>query len=98
MIIDSIVSRTPIDKGWSGDKKYCVITADGTKYLLRISPMERMERRKGEFARMQQVAALGIPMYLPIEFGICDEGVYAIQSWIEGSDAELVIPNLSEKQ
>ena len=37
---------------------------------------------------MGEVAALGIPMCLPIEFGICEGGVYAIQSWIDGTDAE----------
>lgn len=95
MIIDRILTRQPINKGWSGDKKYCVTTKNGETYLLRISPPERLERRKQEFRRMQQVAALGIPMCLPIEFGSCDEGVYTIQSWIDGADAETVIPALS---
>ena len=98
MIFDTIISHTPIDKGWSGDKKYCAVTADGTKYLLRVSPVERMEGRKAEFERMQQVASLGIPMCLPLEFGICPEGVYTVQSWIEGSDAESVIPSLPQQE
>ena len=93
-----IVSRVPIEKGWSGDKKYCVNTDNGSKYLLRISPMERLSRRKQEFARMGQVAALGIPMCLPVEFGICDEGVYVIQSWIDGVDAETVIPAMPARR
>ena len=98
MIFESIVSRTPIDKGWSGDKKYCVTTAAGEKYLLRISPAERQARRQAEFARMQTVAALGIPVCRPVEFGVCDEGVYALQGWIEGADAEAVIPALPEEK
>lgn len=98
MIYERIVSQIPIEKGWSGDKKYCVTTADGGKYLLRISSADRFERRKREFERMQQVAALGIPMCLPFEFGECAEGVYAIQSWIEGRDAEAVIPTLLSQQ
>ena len=99
MIYDAIQSRTLIDKGWSGDQKYCVTTDDGKKYLLRISPIERLERRKREFERMQQVAALGIPMCLPLEFGTCPEGVYAIQSWIDGVDAEGAIAAMPrEKQ
>ena len=96
MIYDTIVSRTPIDKGWSGDKKYCVTTSQGERYLLRISPAERLERRKLEFERMQLVAALAIPMCLPIEFGVCDDGVYSLQGWIDGIDAESVIPTLPE--
>ena len=98
MIYHTIVARMPIEKCWSGDKKYCAVTVDGTKYLLRLSPVERLERRKAEFERMQQVAALGIPMCLPLEFGTCGEEVYAVQSWIEGLDAESVIPTLSEEQ
>ena len=98
MIYDSLISRTPIDKGWSGDQKYCVQSACGKKYLLRISPMERAQRREGEFQRMQQVAALGIPMCLPVEFGVCDEGVYTLQSWIGGSDADGVISKLPLRQ
>lgn len=99
MIFDTIVTRTLIDKGWSGDRKYRALTADGAKYLLRISSMERLQRREGEFRRMQRVAALGIPMCLPVEFGICREGVYTIQSWIDGKDAEEVLPALpAERQ
>ena len=97
-IYQNIVSKTPIDKGWSGDEKYCAVTADGQKYLLRISPAERRMRREAEFQRMQKAAALQIPMCMPLAFGDCDQGVYTIQSWIEGDDAETVIPGLSRKQ
>ena len=37
-IFDGIVFRTPVDKGWSGDRKYKAVTADGTAHVLRISP------------------------------------------------------------
>ena len=36
---------TEIQKGWSGDKKYCVVK-DDTKYLLRISPKNKYKYRK----------------------------------------------------
>ena len=98
MIYDTICAWLPIEKGWSGDKKYCVTTTDGGKYLLRISPAERLERRKREFERMREVSALGIPMCRGVEFGTCDQGVYTIQSWIEGLDAERIIPTLPEEK
>ena len=97
MIYDTIIHRIPIEKGWSGDKKYCVTTKDGGKYLLRISDSGLYDRRKREFQRMQQAAALDIPMCLPVEFGICAEGVYSIHSWIDGTDAEATLPKLSEQ-
>ena len=87
-IYQNIISKTPIDKGWSGDRKYCAITADGQKYLLRISSIDRLERKQREYEKMSEVAQLGIPMCLPVEFGVCGEGAYSIQSWIDGEDAE----------
>ncbi len=99
MIYESIVSRQPIHYGWSGDRKYRCESTDGKQYLLRISPSSMYERRKWDFERMQEIAALGIPMCLPVEFGTCPEGVYALHTWIDGQDAEAVLPGLSrEKQ
>ena len=94
MIVEHIITKTPIDKGWSGDKKYRAVTSDGQVYLLRVAAPERAERKMREFAQMQRVAALGIPMCLPIEIGTCAEGVYSLQSFIEGEDAEEYIPTL----
>lgn len=87
-VFQSIISRTPIHKGWSGDQKYCAVTADGVRYLLRISTIDRLERKRREYEKMGEAARLGIPMCLPVEFGTCEEGAYSIQSWVEGQDAE----------
>ena len=46
---------------------------------------------------MEQAAELDIPMCLPLEFGIREEGVYSMQSWIDGQDAEYAIPILSPR-
>ena len=99
MIYDNIIEKTPIDKGWSGDRKYHVSTPEGAEYLLRISPPERLDRAKQQFARMEIVAGLGIPMCDPIEFGVCEDGPYSIQRWIRGGSAEDILPTLPpEKQ
>lgn len=90
-IYQNIISKTPIDKGWSGDQKYCAVTADEQKYLLRISTIDRLERKRREYEKMGEVAQLGISMCLPVEFGTCDEGAYSIHSWIDGEDAEEAI-------
>ena len=98
-VYQNIVSRTPIEKGWSSDQKYCAVTADGTKYLLRISSIDRLERKRREYEKMSEVAQLGIPMCLPVEFGTCEEGTYSIQSWIDGEDAEELVMSMDgEKQ
>ena len=97
-VYDTIVTREPIEKGWSRDRKYCVTTADGNKYMLRISPLEKHDRRKRKFDKMCEVAALGIPMAQPVEFSVCDEGVYTIESFIEGVDAEDFISRLPDEK
>jgi aminoglycoside phosphotransferase (APT) family kinase protein len=89
-------SKELINKGWSGDKKYCVTSDNGTKYLLRQSPAKQYERKKTEFAMMKRVASLGVPMCRPVTFGTCEDGVYSLQSWIEGVEAEEVIPTLPD--
>ncbi len=89
------VTKELIHKGWSGDKKYCVTDDNGIRYLLRVSDIEQHDRKQAEFNMMKQVAALGIPMCRPIEFGISEEGVYSIQSWIDGEDAEEVLQEWS---
>ena len=94
---ETFIEKQAIQKGWSDDRKYRVTVANGTKYLLRISPIEQYSRKKKAFERMQQVSALGIPMCQPIGFGTCDEGVYIMQSWIDGDDAEDMICTLSQE-
>ncbi len=97
-IYQTILTRTPVDKGWSGDRKYCAITSDGTKYLLRLSPADGLDRKRREYENMRKLAALGIPMCLPVEFGICREGAYAIHSWIDGTDAEEAIGSMDDSR
>lgn len=98
MLLDSIATRIPIDKGWSGDRKYQAVTAEGDRYLLRISSIDRLERKRREYEKMCEVAQLGIPMCLPVEFGTCGEGVYSIQSWIDGQDAEELLVSMTREQ
>lgn len=94
----SFVAKEQITKGWSNNIKYCVTDDKNQKYLLRISPMERYEERINEFKKMKQVSQLGVPMCQPIEAGRCEQGVYQLQSWIDGKEAEQVIPFVSETQ
>ncbi len=89
----------PIQKGWSSDKKYYVETNSGERLLLRVSDFSEYEEKKHEFDLMTQIAAAGINMSQPIDFGVCSCGkkVYQILSWVEGEEAKEVLPSLSEK-
>ena len=92
------VTKTPIEKGWSGDKKYCAVTADGEKYLLRITPESKSGKCEDMFRMQQTVASLGVSMCRPIEIGRCEDGVYTVQTWVDGRDAEEIITALSENE
>lgn len=96
MLPQEFITREFIEKGWSEDKKYCVTDNNGTKFLLRVSPIEQYERKKEEFEMMRRVESLGVPMCKSLEFNVSDEGVYSIQTWIDGVDAEEVITTFSE--
>lgn len=92
------ITKEPINKGWSCDKKYCVTTADGTKYLLRVTPIEKSASRENMFRMQEEVAKLGIPMCKSLEIGECDEGIYILQTWIDGKDADEVVPFLADSE
>lgn len=94
MVYQNIVQKEPIRRGFSCDKKYCVVTADGKKYLLRITPREKGEKRRELFEMLHRVSQLDIPMCEPVEFGNCDTGVYTLYTWVDGKDAREVLPKL----
>jgi len=93
-IFESIVSREFIDKGWSGDKKYRAVCGNGDVYLLRISPAEKLEMRRALWDVLQEVQTLDISMSRSLEMGTCGEGVYFVQEWVDGHDAEEYVPRL----
>ena len=94
----NFVTKEPINKGWSSDKKYCVTDENGTRYLLRVSDIAQHDTKQSEFNMMKQVASFGVPMCQPIEFGTCEDGVYSVQSWIDGEDAEQVMSGYSDTE
>ncbi len=98
MLYERIIKRDPIHKGWSVDKKFKVTLDDGRAYLLRISPTEKYENRRRLFVMQKKVEELEVPMCRAVEFGVCDEGVYSLQTWIKGEDAETAIPKLPLKE
>lgn len=98
MLPIKFTSKHPINKGWSCDQKFCVTTQDNTKYLLRVTPFDKSANRSEMFRMQQKAATLGIPMCKPVEFGTCEEGIYILQTWIDGEDAEDRIPELSDTE
>ncbi len=88
------VSKEVVDKGWSSDKKYCATTSDGTKYLVRVNSKGKVDKLKKLYEISQEVEALGIPFCKAFEYGTNKDGEYIVQRWVNGEDAELLLPNL----
>jgi len=90
----------PINKGWSNDKKYYIQAMDGKELLLRVSDIEQYENKKKEFDSLKLLINMDILISRPIDFGVCNNGqsVYSLLTWINGEDAEVILPTLNNKE
>lgn len=84
-----------VDKGWSEDKKYHILTEDDRHLLLRISKPESYDTKKHEYEVINKIASLNFEMSRPYDFGKCKDGVYMLMEWIEGEEMETALPSLS---
>ena len=93
-------SVTPVNKGWSSDRKYLVVDEMGERLLLRLSDGAKSAAKAKEYRIISKYAALGFPMSGPVAFGMCEEGrsVYMLLTWVEGRDLEAVLPGLAEAE
>ncbi len=90
--------RTPIEAGWSTDQKYCVTARSGERFLLRISPIEKFEKRQNTFSMLQLLAKKGWAVSRPLACGACEEGAYLLLSWVEGEPAEKVLARSTQEE
>lgn len=90
----------PLNKGISKDQKYYVETIDGKRMLLRCADISRYDKKKVVFDMMKRVAALGIRMSRPIDFGVCNHGksVYSLLTWCDGEDIETLMHTFSKAE
>lgn len=94
------ITIKPITKGWSTDKKFYIEDNLEQKYVLRLADIKELPSKKEEYANMKILASQGVPMSIPVGFGICgnESLVYSLLSWVEGEDADLLLPNLPENK
>lgn len=90
----------PLHKGWSKDKKYYIKTNLGNELLLRTSEISELDQKKQEYEAILQLADHNILMSRPLQFGVCNGGqtVYSVWTWINGEDAEKLIPTVSVEE
>lgn len=91
-----IVSRQPLTKGWSTDRKYKVQLEDGRLGLLRIAERPAYEAKRLEFQLVENLFGLGLPVAEPIAFWTDDLSVYTLYEWVEGQDMNEVASSLSD--
>ncbi|HEL2056718.1 TPA: phosphotransferase [Streptococcus suis] len=91
-----IVSRQPLTKGWSTDRKYKVQLEDGLLGLLRIAERPAYEAKRLEFQLVENLFGLGLPVAEPLSFGADDLSVYTLYEWVEGQDMNDLASSLSE--
>jgi aminoglycoside phosphotransferase (APT) family kinase protein len=96
--IAPIQSITPIEKGFSIEKKF-KITTDKGDYLLRVSSMKTLDSKTQEFELMRKLHKIGVRCNNPIMMFRSDsqESVYAVYSFLPGIDAEDNIATMPEE-
>lgn len=94
------VKTEPIEEGWSREEKYRVEDQEGNVYLLRLSSPDTYDKKKRDFDHLQALQQYGLLMPKGVDFGLCEgtNQVYTLLSWIEGQEAESILPSLSPLQ
>ena len=89
-----------VKKGWSSDIKYHIRTNDNRQLLLRISDFSAFDRKKEEYEIMKKLDSYNLLISRPVDFGVCNNGksVFILLTWLDGFDAEVVLPTLTSKE
>lgn len=88
-----------IKKGMSGDRKFYLQDDNGESYLLRLSDRSELIRKQAEYDFLRQVSEKGLPVPKPFAFGDDNrKSVYTLLSWVEGEEAEKILPKLSRNE
>lgn len=99
-IVDTFSLVNEIKKGMSGDRKFYIETIDGKKLLLRITEVSNYETKKKNYDFLLCLNEANLPVPKAIDFGVCEGGksVYTLLEWMEGEEAEKVVPNMAKEK
>lgn len=92
-----------ITKGYSSDGKYALYVedrGDTPQYLLRTYSLDRVEEKQKEFHILKRLQELKVRCSEPVEIGkLADQQLgYMLLTYIEGEEASVALPQLSEKE
>lgn len=92
------ISKVPVEKGFSSDRKYRVTDENGSSYLLREADLTQLERKTDEFRVMERLAEAGLPMCRPAKLWQEAESVCTLHEWIRGEDLEDLLPKMTRRE
>lgn len=91
-----------VTKGWSHDDKFKITTCDGQSYMMRLLPPETLVDKQKEMKYLKGLDGafnVSVPLKVGLMKTSAGEKAYTLSRWVEGRDAEVVLPTLSiEKQ
>lgn len=92
-------SISHIKKGYANDSKFRVSLQDGRDYLLKIFDLKDFQSKQLEYNILQKMKLYNVKCSTPIEIGeISQKEIgYMILSYIDGDDAEEILPKNSEE-
>lgn len=87
-----------IDKGFSHDEKYFVLMKHSDeKFLVRFFPIEEIDERLREFNLIKEIGIHSPKTIQGKNYGVIRGKGYMITNYVEGVDAEEILPTLSEE-
>ncbi len=93
-IHEAFEKATLIEKGWSSDVKYLCEDSMQTKYLVRIADIYKRSIKAKEFNHIKEALEFGLPVNEPINIEVDEQKIYTIYRWLEGVNAEVILPKL----
>ncbi|CEA00947.1 Phosphotransferase enzyme family protein [Jeotgalicoccus saudimassiliensis] len=97
--LNDIQSITPFNRGWSDDRKF-IVTAENSKFLLRVGNIKNKDRFLQHVLLLQQSAEMNIPTHNPAAHGECLSAThyYILLNWIEGNNAGDVLTGFTSSE
>ena len=87
-----------ITAGWSFDEKYYVEQSNGDKFVLRLTPADKLESKQREYEIVALLNQLDFQMSKVVGNGLLRDKSYMLYTWVEGRDFRDVIFSLPEEE
>jgi len=96
--LNEITRIEKITAGWSFDEKYYIEQANGDKFVLRLTPADKLESKQKEYEIVALLNRLDFQMSRVVGNGLIRDKSYILYTWVEGQDFREVITSLPEEE